>query len=66
MEKQYGSIWDWLKANSRPEEQDARRGEREVGHRLDDETLLALEREAEAAARLREGRRRSGELPGGG
>ena len=60
MEKQYGSIWDWLKANSRPEEQDAPRGELEVGHRVDDETLLALELEGEAAARLREGKQRIG------
>ena len=53
MDQQKGNIWEWLTENSRSGE-DAEEAS-EPGHRIDDETLLALEREAEVMARLEAG-----------
>jgi len=58
MNVDYGSIWDWLVENSKPKQCPAASQtpveEVAVSHTIDDLTLLALEREAEAAARLRD------------
>lgn len=58
MNADYGSIWDWLVENSKPKQCPAasKASEEEVApsHTIDDLTLLALEREAEAAASLRD------------
>jgi len=56
MNADYGSIWDWLVENSKPKKCPAasQAPEEEVAppHTIDDLTLLALEREAEAAAKM--------------
>jgi hypothetical protein len=59
MSQEFGSIWDWLLENKKlrlprkpatpPPKQE------ELSHQIDDLTLLALEREAETAARLEGG-----------
>ena len=57
MNVDYGSIWDWLVENSKPRQCPAASQplEEDVApsHTIDDLTLLALEQEAEAAAKLR-------------
>jgi hypothetical protein len=54
MDQEKSSIWDWLAANGQEHDEDAcSAGEVAPRHRIDDETLLALETEAEVAARLR-------------
>ena len=57
MSKEFGSIWDWLRENGKPKRLPAPRQpptqEDEASYRIDDLTMLALEREAEAAAKLR-------------
>jgi hypothetical protein len=59
MSTDFGSIWDWLLENNKskqcPAASQAPAEEVAVSHTIDDLTLLALEREAEAAANLREG-----------
>ncbi len=53
MEKDSSSIWDWLAANGQGEGEDTPGAlDGAPCHRIDDETLLALEMEAEVAARL--------------
>jgi hypothetical protein len=62
MSHELGRIWDWLLENKKfrlprkrtvpPPKQE------ELSHQIDDLTLLALEREAETAARFRERQRR--------
>ena len=58
MNADYGSIWDWLVENSKPRQcpaaSQAPAEEVAPSHTIDDLTLLALEREAEAAAKLRQ------------
>jgi hypothetical protein len=54
MDQHKGNIWEWLTENSRSGEE-AQDEAWEPGHRIDDETLLALEREAEVMARLEGG-----------
>ena len=57
MSKEFGSIWDWLRENGKPKRLPAPpqppTQEDEASYRIDDLTMLALEREAEAAAKLR-------------
>jgi hypothetical protein len=57
MSKEFGSIWDWLQEDGKPKRLPAPpqppAQEDEPSHRIDDLTMLALEREAEAAAKLR-------------
>lgn len=59
MSREFGSIWDWLLENKKlrlPRKRAAPPPKQEeLSHQIDDLTLLALEREAETAARLREG-----------
>jgi len=57
MNTDFGSIWDWLVENSKPKQLPAASQvpEEEIAssHTIDDLTLLALEREAEVAGKLR-------------
>ena len=56
MNADFGSIWDWLVENSKakqcPAASQAPEEEVAPSHTIDDLTLLALEREAEAAAKM--------------
>ncbi len=58
MDADYGRIWDWLIENSKPKQCPAasQAPEEEVAppHTIDDLTLLALEREAAVASKLRQ------------
>jgi hypothetical protein len=58
MNTDFGSIWDWLlesnKSRQCPAASQAPAVEVAASHAIDDLTLLALEREAEAAAKLRQ------------
>jgi len=61
MEGEYGSIWDWLIDNGRIKAKPAEAKKAcavetstiKPFHSIDDDTLLALEREAEVAAKMR-------------
>jgi hypothetical protein len=64
MEGEYSSIWDWLiesgQIKAKPDEPPKKTAVAEKPtikpfHSIDDETLLALEREAEVAAKMRVG-----------
>ena len=56
MNTDFGNIWDWLVENSKakqcPAASQAPAEDVAPPHTIDDLTLLALEREAEAAAKL--------------
>lgn len=62
MSQELGSIWDWLLENSKPrlprKPNVPPPKQEDPSHQIDDLTLLALEREAETAARFRERQRR--------
>jgi hypothetical protein len=56
MDQHKGNIWEWLAENGQSSEDEAASsGAPEPSHKMDDETLLALEREAEAMAKLEAG-----------
>jgi hypothetical protein len=54
--KGFGSVWDWLAESRRPKRPtpppEPSSEESDPGHRVSDDDLLALEREAEVAARM--------------